>query len=724
MTEEVLASGSLAGARQRDPAGGAPWLIDCLLKTLLLAAAYCIIGRLGLLLAIPPGYATAVWPPSGIALAGILLWGPRVWPGIWLGSILVNVWVALAAPNAEISSTGLAVAVSIGVGSTLQALLGAFLLKHWVGTARLFERGTAILAFAAIAALACLLASTWGVVSLVLAGIVDWASFFEAWRTWWLGDLIGVLVVTPVLLTWRGLSRIDRRPWRLVEAIGSLALFTLLTVAMFVGPSPLGRTQYPLAFLPLPCLVWIAFRFVPGSVALATLLLSGIAVCATSLGFGPFVRDITHESLLMLQAFTGLATLTGLTLAAAVTGHKQAETALREQEAKYRDLYDHAPDMFVSVDAVTATIIECNHTLATVLGYTKAELLGRPIVDLYHPACMENVRKALHAFQTSGEVHDAELQLKRKDGSTIEVSLNVSALRDDQGRILHSRSVWRDITKRKRAEDEVRKLNAELEARVRDRTAQLEELARQRKHVSDQLTEKSAELTRSNAELQQFAYVASHDLKEPLRMVANFTQLLARRYKGKLDQDADEFIGFAVDGAQRMQVLIDDLLAMSRVDSRRKAFVPVDCNALLDQVASDMQVAVRDAGGEVTWGDLPRVLADDVQLGQVFQNLIGNALKFRGQDPPRIRVSAERNESVWQFSVRDNGIGIDPQFNERIFIIFQRLHNKDEYPGTGIGLALCKKIIERHGGKIWVESQPGAGATFHFTIQDQGEISR
>ena len=235
------------------------------------------------------------------------------------------------------------------------------------------------------------------------------------------------------------------------------------------------------------------------------------------------------------------------------------------------------------------------------------------------------------------------------------------------------------------------------------------------------LEESIAELARSNADLQQFAYVASHDLKEPLRMVASYTQLLARRYKGKLDSDADEFIKYAVDGANRMQWLINDLLAYSRVTVQDKVFEEVDCHGVLDEVLSDLRVAIEESRAVVTCDRLPTVMGDRVQLGQLFQNLIGNAIKFHGAEPPQVYVSAARKPDEWLFSVCDNGVGVDPEYAERIFVIFQRLHNREEYPGTGIGLAICKKIIERHGGRIWVVSQIGQGATFHFTLPIAGQ---
>jgi signal transduction histidine kinase len=242
-------------------------------------------------------------------------------------------------------------------------------------------------------------------------------------------------------------------------------------------------------------------------------------------------------------------------------------------------------------------------------------------------------------------------------------------------------------------------------------------------HAADLLTERRdalvaqrAELERSNSELEQFAYIASHDLQEPLRMVASYVQLLERDYKGKLGEEADEFIGFAVDGAKRMQALIQDLLTYSRVGRGEVPTEPIELDAAFDRALNNLHAAIEESGASVAAEPLPTVVADESQMTQLLQNLIGNALKFHGDRPVEVRIGAERHNGEWTFGVRDNGIGIDPRHAERVFAIFQRLHTREEYPGTGIGLALCRKIVERHGGRIWVESAPGAGTTFRFTL--------
>jgi signal transduction histidine kinase len=248
------------------------------------------------------------------------------------------------------------------------------------------------------------------------------------------------------------------------------------------------------------------------------------------------------------------------------------------------------------------------------------------------------------------------------------------------------------------------------------RALQEKRLLRLRRQAEEDLAQKVEELARSNADLEQFAYVASHDLQEPLRMVAAYTQLLGERYRGKLDENADKFIGYACEGALRMQALIQDLLAFSRVGRNCAACSRVDCDAAMTEVMMSMRPAIQESGAVVTYAALPVVWAERSQMTQLFQNLIGNAIKFHGKDAPEISVRAEKTGSQWLFSVSDNGIGIDPEQAEHIFVVFQRLHTRTEYPGNGIGLAICKKIVEHCGGKIWVEAQAGHGSIFKFTL--------
>ncbi len=347
-----------------------------------------------------------------------------------------------------------------------------------------------------------------------------------------------------------------------------------------------------------------------------------------------------------------------------------------------------ATDAVVSCDE-SQRITFFNQGAERIFGYTAGEAVGMPLEMLiphrFRPGHADHVRRFGETPVAAREMGDrGEITGLRKDGEVFPAEASISKI-DVAGRRIYT-AVVRDVT--------------------------------ERRHAERALTEQARELSRSNADLEQFAYVASHDLQEPLRMVASYTQLLARRYGDRLDEDAHEFIGYAVDGVQRMQALINDLLAYSRAGSRAVALEPVELDAVLDRVLANLGPAVEDAGATVTRDPLPTVAGDAGQLAQVLQNLVANAMKFRGQEPPRVHVSAARGEGgEWTVSVADNGIGIAPEFVDRIFVIFQRLHNRAEYEGTGIGLSICKKIVERHGGRIWVESAPGAGAAFLFTLR-------
>jgi PAS domain S-box-containing protein len=364
----------------------------------------------------------------------------------------------------------------------------------------------------------------------------------------------------------------------------------------------------------------------------------------------------------------------------------------KDREAKYRGLLEAAPDAMVVVNAA-GEIVLLNFQAEKQFGYHRDELVGQQVTNIIPKGFAERIiadgtRTAAAALaQQIGT--GIELTARRKDGSDFPIEIMLSPLENAEG-ILVTAAI-RDITERKKSEQH--------------------------------LVKTVAELKRSNDELQQFAYVASHDLQEPLRMVASYTQLLAKRYKGRLDSDADEFIAYAVDGSNRMQGLIQDLLAYSRAGTDGKALRKVSSENALQTALTNLCAAIEESSAVVTHDELPTITTDDTQLTQVFQNLIGNAIKYHGTHTPQVHVSASKNGGQeWIFAVRDNGLGIDPQYFDRIFIIFQRLHGQKEFQGTGIGLALCKKMLERLDGRIWVESQAGSGSTFFFALPEREAI--
>ncbi len=372
---------------------------------------------------------------------------------------------------------------------------------------------------------------------------------------------------------------------------------------------------------------------------------------------------------------------------------KRAEEALRGSQERLAGILEIAEDAIISVDE-RQCITLFNQGAERMFGYSPEEVLGQPLEMLLPERFRQAHGRHIIEFRDSGvrskgKEGRAGIYGLHKDGSEFPAEGSISRL-DWQGENIY--------------------------------TVILQNVA-ERKHFEEALQRQAVELSRSNTELEQFAYVASHDLQEPLRMVSSYTQLLAKRYKNKLDCDADEFIGFAVDGAMRMQNLISDLLSYSRVGTRGGEFEPLDCEELLAQVLSDFRIRLEETEAQVTHDPLPTVMADARQLQQVFQNLISNALKFSEGKPPVVHIGVEEESDQWRFFVRDEGIGIDLQYADRIFIIFQRLHGVGDYPGTGIGLAICKKIIDRHGGRIWVKSSPGEGSSFYFTLpkSPQGE---
>ncbi|MGO8931338.1 MAG: PAS domain S-box protein [Limisphaerales bacterium] len=370
----------------------------------------------------------------------------------------------------------------------------------------------------------------------------------------------------------------------------------------------------------------------------------------------------------------------------AVRARKQAEEAsadLRQSEERYRGLVELSPEgVFVNRND---RIVLVNPAALQLFGASRAEqLLGKSPFELFHPDLHAVMRERIGRVLAGLRVPVLEEKIVRLDGLAVDVEVVASPVTDHGEQAVQV--LLRDITERKRAQAALRQTTEDLQ--------------------------------RSNRDLEQFAYAASHDLQEPLRAIGGYVKLLEHRFPDRLDAKARAYIAGAFDGATRMERLISDLLAFSRVATRGDALLPADLEDALEQALRNLEAAISSTQAAVTHDPLPTLSVDAGQIRQVFQNLVGNALKFHGEQPPKIHIAAQRQEGRWVFSVRDNGIGIDAQYYEKIFHIFQRLHTRKDYPGTGIGLAICKKIIERHGGTIWVESQPGQGATFYFSIPE------
>jgi PAS domain S-box-containing protein len=371
-----------------------------------------------------------------------------------------------------------------------------------------------------------------------------------------------------------------------------------------------------------------------------------------------------------------------------ISDRKQTEAQLLQQEEFLKSIYEGAEQAIFVIDITTERGFRYagfNPVSEKYLGVTNEQIRGKTPVEAFGDAVGSNLEHNYLLCLETGNSINYEEQINFPT-HTIWTLTTLSPLEDEQGRIYRIIGTATDISDRKQKE-------VELENQKQD-------------------------LMRSNAELQQFAYIASHDLQEPLRMITSYLELLERRYQGQLDAKADKFIAYAVDGANRMQVLINDLLSYSRVGSREQDLQLVDCKKIVQNVLINLKMSIEQSDAIITYEPLPQVNADPSQLTQLFQNLISNAIKFRHKDPPQIHIGVQSTDGKWLFSVKDNGIGMEVQYLDRIFVIFQRLHGKTEYPGTGIGLAVCKKIIERHGGILWVESEPEHGSTFYFTLPD------
>ncbi len=437
-----------------------------------------------------------------------------------------------------------------------------------------------------------------------------------------------------------------------------------------------------------------------------------------------YVAELSAQVLTIRGEPVVLSTLVDITV------RKRAEQALAVSEERFRAVAFNTPDHILVQDRELRYELVVNPQL----GLTEQDMLGKTDYDFLSEADADRLTAMKRQVMQTGQPLHVEAPLTSARGGLEFFDGTYVPRFDPQGRSNGVIGYFRNVTERKRVEQALREAKESLEVRVKERTAELTAEVEERKRAEEALqkahdslevrvAERTADLTRSNADLEQFAYAASHDLQQPLRMVANYVGLLSQRYRDHIDEKADRYIDYAVGGAKRMQALVDGLLRYSRVGTKEAAVTELDVTAVVAEAQANLQQHIEEAGAVVEVGPMPGVTADRVQLLQVFQNLLDNAIKFHGAKPPVVSVTCRDAGSEWEFAVRDNGIGIDPKYAERIFGVFKRLHTEQEYPGTGIGLALCRKIVERHGGRIHVDPAEGGGSVFRFTLPKQPPVT-
>jgi PAS domain S-box-containing protein len=619
--------------------------------------------------------ATLVWPPSGLVLACMILLGRDVWPGVFLGALLVNV----------IKSGDLPSSLGIAVGNTLEGLTGSFLVRRFAGGRHFLDRSGDVFRFAVLGAFgASLVSAGIGVTSLALSGRAPWRQFGSIAATWWLGDAVSDLVLVPLLLGWSTLRHARLSRWEVLEA--ALLLLFVVLVSGFVFGDWLGimRGSYPVSFLVLPCVVWAALRMPQYGSAVVVFVISALTLWGYVLGHGPFVRSDPTESLFLLQSFIAVTSMTSMVMASVVAERRRAR-----EEA--HALFENAQEAILIANG-ESQYVDANPAACALTGYSRSELIRLKVRDLTPAQAQDSGVRAWKAFLERGKM-EGEYRIRRKDGTFVDVEYRAVA------NILPGMhlSVMRDITERKRAEQQVLKLNEELERRVEERTAKLQEALR---------------------ELNTFSYSVAHDLRGPLRAMTGFSDALMQDHAPQLDAEGRDFAERIAQAGRRMDKLITDILEYSRLSREDVPMRPENPEMLVQTALEQLDKELRERRARVVVAPpLYPVLAHAGMLVQVVTNLVSNAVKFvaAGVDP-EVRIRGEKRGGSLRIWIEDNGIGISAEYLEKVFGLFHRLNAVEDYPGTGVGLAIVRRAMERMGGASGVESTPGKGSRFWIEL--------
>lgn len=653
----------------------------------LTAVSYFVAAKFGLRLAFLHPSATPVWPPTGIALAALLLFGYRLWPAIFAAAFFVNITTEGSA----------ATSLGIAAGNTLEGLIGAALVQRFAGGRRAFDRPETIFRWTILAAIVAPAASaTIGVGSLTLGHFADASNFWAIWRTWWLGDAAGALIVAPALILWADPAPLRWSRRQLVEAALMAAVLLAVSGWVFGVPFQWGVRTYPLPFA-LPLLAWAGFRLGRRGTSAGVLALSFLAIWGTLQGQGSFAQRNKEESLLLLQIFLAVSSATALAVAASVQERKDAEETLSLLAAAVEGSEDA-----IIVLALDGTITRWNKAAEALYGYTEAEARGQPITILI-PEDLRQEEVQIFSRLVRGErIEHYETRRRKKNGTLVEVSISISPVKDRYGRLVAVSKMYRDITERRRVQEEIIRLNADLENRVQERTARLESAV---------------------GELESFTYTVAHDLRAPLRGIHQFCDLLIEEKVPLLDDEARLWLRNVTDGARRMDGLIEGLLAYSRIGREEISIATLDLADLLAETLRTMKREIDERKAEIEVAPrLPRVRGNRLLLSQVLTNLISNAIKFVPPErAPRVRISAAPEGASVRITIEDNGIGIDPRHRDRLFRIFERLNPREQFPGTGIGLAIVKKAVEQMDGTVDFTSGAGQGSRFFIDLPAAGQ---
>jgi PAS domain S-box-containing protein len=669
------AASAPSGAPSTSPRAAFGPLARLLALNLALATAYFLSGWFGLRLASPHPSVTLIWPPSGIALTSLLLAGTSLWPGVFVGAFAVNV----------VTSGHLGPSLGIALGNTFEAVVAAVLVQRFAGGRRFMDRAGDVFRFIAFGALLSSVVSVViGVGSLAVSGHASGKELAKIGLSWWLGDTVSDLVLVPLLLGW---TTLGRRRWPLLRWIeaGFLLLFVIL-VAGFVFGDILAvmDSPYPVSFMVLPVVVWAALRFPQYGSAVAVFAISSITLWGHMNGQGPFIRSTVHESLFLVQSFIAVTAVTSLVMAAVVAERKRARDELHA-------LFENTQEAILIAD-MDSRYVDANPAACALTGYTRGELIRLKVKDVIPIALQDSGVRQWREFLRTGKM-EGEYHVRRRDGSMVEVEFR-SVANFLPG--LHL-SVMRDITERKQAEHQVRKLNEELERRVEERTSKLREALR---------------------EIDTFSYSVAHDLRGPLRAMTGFSEALLQDHSPKLDPEGQDFVHRIADAGRRMDSLIMDILAYSRLSRDEVPLEPASLDDVVTPVLDRMAKEIRERQASVTVrSPLPWIVGHAGMLQQVVTNLVSNAIKFsRPGVAPEVVLRAETRGGMVRLWIEDNGIGISPEYQDRVFGLFQRLNPVEAFPGTGVGLAIVRRAMERMGGRSGVESTPGQGSRFWIEL--------